>query len=128
MTLEENRVKREMERQVRFLVVAQKFSDLFIQFKRLADEPEPVDFACSLLKTPSVARIYSMLLEFPHVFSFGHIVEKSGYSEKTVRRALKRLQWFQVAREQEGMWGLNLPPEYPISLLNEMMDKMERRP
>ena len=71
-TLKEKRIKREMERQDRFWEIATKFNNLFIQFKCIADEP--VSFACSLLKTSSTARVYEILLEFPHVFSTDQII------------------------------------------------------
>ncbi len=114
MSFQERRIKNELERQNRFLDIARKFNNLFIQLKCFT--PDAVSFTCSLLSTPSVAHIFNLFLEFPHVFSIDQILYKSRYTGRTTKKALKRLRWFQVIREQEKMWGLSLNPfEYPHS-------------
>ncbi|MBU0847046.1 hypothetical protein KKH23_07620 [Patescibacteria group bacterium] len=108
-TFDERRIKYEMDRQIKYLEIAKKFNNLMLQFKCLYNNP--AGYACSLLKTPSVAHVYSVFLDFPHVFSYDQIsLNAHTYSDKTIKKALKRLIWAQVIRKQDNMYGLNLNP------------------
>lgn len=105
----EEQAKREVERDKRFKEIGNKFNNLMLQFR--ASHDDSVDYVCSLLGTPSVAKVYSLFMESPQFFTFDHLVTYSHYSPQTVRKAIKRLKWFGVIYlldEELETWALVL--------------------
>ena len=102
----ERRAKQEAERVKRFRDMGSKFNNLFLQFKSLNDEA--VSYGCSLLSTPSVAAVYDVFLDEPHVYTFDQIIKR--LHPRTIRRALKRLERFGVIiyDEDTKTWSLHL--------------------
>ncbi len=106
--------KREEERRKRFEEYGNQFNNLMLQFHKLNDES--VDYVCSLLRTPSVAKVYSLFMERPHFLTFDDIWTKSHLHRKTVRKALKRLAWYGV------IYHLDYEPETWALVLKNWSD------
>lgn len=121
----EERAKREVERLARFKVTGNKFNNLFLQFRAFYEDG--VDYVCSLLGTPSVAKVYDLFLENPQFVTFDKLVSISHYSIQTVRKAIKRLRWFGVIElldEEPETWCLTLKNwadygSYPQTVIEE---------
>ena len=105
----EEEAKREAERVKRFKEFGNNFNNLMLQFRAFHDDC--VDYVCSLLGTPSVAKVYSIFMEKPHFFTYEQIWDKAHLHDRTVQKAIKRLEWFGVIEHLDNepeTWGLTL--------------------